>query len=391
VRRDKRFDKSDKWKQAIGAAICEAIRDYKDDDFISVPILENGTIAAARGNDAPAFLSNLILPSHLLRIARDFYLRRRLRDCIEFCRRAYDMKGRLPDDARVEVLRLWGLATIRLGRDYADQRDWVMEEIGHYKSRVARRVRLFLEGFRYRLAANLDLAEEKFLEALSYSSRNLSINRELASLYCKEKRYAEAESYARTAYNELPTNPYTIDVFAETLLGKQQFGLPVDSRELQCVISELRRYGDAPGSSFFLIRDAQAKARDHDYKGALAALERAIDRTPTLLPPYFIRAAILLQQGDVAGAERDRDKINQLLETAGGLSEGDEAQAAELEIGILIEKKQFHEAKEKTERSIFLSRKVIHRLLREIAKGVAFEPDFASESLKSWAAKVPLR
>ena len=113
VRRDSRFEKTDEWRQSIGAKICDVIKDYQDDDSISVPILETATVAAARGAAAaPAFLSQLILPSHLLRIARDFYDKRKWGLCIEFCQRAFSMKDRLPQDAQVEVLRLWGLSTI---------------------------------------------------------------------------------------------------------------------------------------------------------------------------------------------------------------------------------------------------------------------------------------
>jgi tetratricopeptide (TPR) repeat protein len=387
VRRDMRFERSDGWKQSIGAAICEAIKDYKDDDFISVPILESATMAAARGGKAPAFLSHLVLPSHLLRIARDFYDRARRKDCIEFCERAYALKHRLPEDAQIEALRLWGLSAIRLGRDYSDALNRVMARLRTYTSKTARRNALFLEGFKYRFVADWDKAEEKYLAALALSPGNQSINRELASLYCKERRYAEAETYARAAYRDAPTNPFILDILAETLLGKQHFGLPVDRDEIRRIQAELKIYGDAPGSSFFLVRDGQEKARDRNFPGALASLDKAIERTPTLLSPYFIRADVRLQAGDVLGAERDLEKINQLLTDAGGLSEGDEARAAELEIRIMIDKKQFQAAKDKAERSVFLPRPVANRLLRQLSRVIGFEPDAASDSLRKWASR----
>jgi tetratricopeptide (TPR) repeat protein len=385
VRRDDRFTKSDQWKQAIGATICEAIREYQDDDSIRVPILESATIAAARGATAPKFLSNLILPSHLLRIARDLYDRKKRRDCMEFCERAFSMKRRLPEDAQIEVLRLWGLSAIRVGSAAREQLDRVMAQLGNYKSRIARRVKLFLEGFQYRLIAKWDLAEEKFLAALALSPDNQSINREIASLYCKERRYAEAESYARNAYKVAPTNPFILDILAETLLGKQQQKLPVDPTEVQRIQAELKVYGDAPGSSFFLVRDGQAKARDRKYPQALEALGKAIERTPSLLAPYFIRADVLIQMNDVVGAEKDLQLINKLLTDAGGFSEGYEAQASELEVRILIEKRQFQTAKDKAERSIFLPRAVSKRLLQQLARAIGFEPGTASPGLRAWA------
>ena len=116
VRRDQRFEKSDDWRSKLGATICDAVMDYRDDDHIPVTVLQVGTLAAARSENPPAFLSNLILPSHFLRVARDYYDRDKRRLCMEFCKRAYDMRTRLPIDARVEVLRLWGAVCIEIRR-----------------------------------------------------------------------------------------------------------------------------------------------------------------------------------------------------------------------------------------------------------------------------------
>jgi tetratricopeptide (TPR) repeat protein len=385
VRRDERFEKTDQWKQTIGSSICDAIKDYKDDDFVSVPILESGTIAAAKGATAPPYLSSLVLPSHLLRIARDFYDGGRRKDCIEFCERAYGMRQRLPEDAQIEALRLWGLSAVRRGREYSDVFNKVLGLIRCHTSRTARRVAHFIEGFKHRLAAEWDAAEEQYLKAYALSPSNASINRELASLYCKQRRYAEAEQYARAAYRISPTNPFLIDIMAETLLGRQSQNLPVDKGEIEKIQRELKIYGDAPGSSFFLVRDGQAKARDRNFPAALQALNKAIERTSNLLPPYFIRADVYLQTGDVRGAERDLSEINKILNAAGGTSDGEEAQAHELEVRILTEKKQFQAAKDRIERSYFLSAHVTERLLRNLAMAIAYNPESASASLRTWA------
>jgi hypothetical protein len=260
IRRDKRFEKPDAWKQKVGASICEALKDYKNEDHVSVAIIESATIAAAAGASAPPFLSNLILPSHLLRIARDYYDLRKSGVCIEFCKRAFDMKSRLTVDGQIEVLRLWGLSAIRI--DDKQSYQMVLGELANYGSNIAKRNTYFLEGFYLRRHDRLDDAEEKFLSAWRLSKDNQSINHQLASLYCKQRRYNDAEAYARAAYRTAPTNPFNIDILAETLLGKMQFGLSVDVREVNRVLGELRIYGDAPGSSFYLIRDAQRRARD---------------------------------------------------------------------------------------------------------------------------------
>jgi tetratricopeptide (TPR) repeat protein len=296
------------------------------------------------------------------------------------------MRDRLPSDEQVEVLRLWGLSAIKLG----DQKVFtkVITQLGRYRTQSAARVQKLLQGFPYRIRGDLDHAEEKFLEAWKLAPRNQSINRELASLYCKQRRYSDAESHARAAYETAPTNPFIIDIMAETLLDKVQAGLPVDAKELRSILGDLAVYGDAPGSSFFLIRDAQQKAGNRDYSGAMQALNRAVERTPALSSPYFIRAEVLMRMVDISGAERDLHEINRLLTDAGGFSEGDGARASELEIEILIGNRQFKVAKEKIERAAFLPSRVAQRLSEQLAKSIGFEPMATDSAMREWAKEL---
>src|SRR5262249_26981072 len=145
-------------------------------------------------------------------------------------------------------------------------------------SNIAKRHAFFVEGFYLRRLDRLDEAEAKFLECWKLSRDNQSVNRELAQLYCRQKQYNEAEAYARAAYATGPTNPFIIDSLVETLHGKQSAGQPVDPAELAKMMGELKRYGDAPGSAFYLIRTAQGLARDKKFPAALDAISRAIER-----------------------------------------------------------------------------------------------------------------
>lgn len=252
-------------------------------------------------------------------------------------------------------------------------------------SRLARRIGLFLEGFDLRNRNRLDEAEQKFRAAWELSKRNQSINRELAKLYCRQRRYVDAELHARAAYEDAPTNPYIIDILVETLLGKWQSGQSVDQTELARLMDELKTYGDAPGSSFFLIRQAQQFLRAGNKNDALRTVSSAIDRTPNLLSAYFLRTDVYLAIPDVAGAEKDVVQINRLLASAGGFSEGEEAQLQELEARILIEKRQYEAAKEKIQNAAFLPRKMQERLLDTLARIIGFEPASASRALQEWS------
>jgi hypothetical protein len=89
---------------------------------------------------------------------------------------------------------------------------------------------------------------------------------------------------------------------------------------------------------------------------------------------------------DPNGAEKDLAKIEQLLEQAGGFSEGDESQTHDLAARIMIEKRQFRTAKNKIDTSAFLPRKVRRRLLARLARAIGFTPEAADRELQRWAA-----
>jgi predicted Zn-dependent protease len=262
----------------------------------------------------------------------------------------------------------------------------VLKTLGGINSRTARKNMLFLEGFNLRLKSDFDAAEEKFIESWKLGKENQSVNRELASLFCKQRRYSEAEGYARSAYRIAPTNPYIIDILAEILLGQAASGLRIDHAELDRLINELRIYGDAPGSSFYLIRQAQAFARNGKMPQALKAIAKAIERTPNLLPPYFIRADILIGLNDIAGVEKDLNQIDALLEEAGGFSEGDEMRLHELQARLLMEKRQFRQAMTKVDHSAFLTKPMKKRLLTQLAKNISrFGESVTDRDMVGWA------
>ncbi|TNV70984.1 hypothetical protein FGO68_gene11309 [Halteria grandinella] len=234
IRRDKRFDRSDVWKTELGRRICELADEYTDDDHMPVSLINTAVVAAVRSDKPTRFVSNFVLPSHYLMIAREYYDARKSKSCMAFCEKAFAMRSNLTLDAQIEVLRLWGLSAVRSQNDLVFNH--VIAYIRDYTHVSAKRVSLFLRGFRHRVRGELDSAEPMFLEAWKLSRENQSINREIANLYLKQKRYNEAESYARAAYNQSPTNPFLIDMMAEVILGRAHAGLRIDQGELDVVV-----------------------------------------------------------------------------------------------------------------------------------------------------------
>ncbi len=382
--RDKRFRRNNRWRGDIAIKILDAISDYKTNENIRVSVLESAAKATIISGKYSGIATQFILPSHFLVLANEAYVSDKWKDSLEFSKRAYELRGRLSVDGAIEALRLHGLSGIRLGDQ--GELEYALNELSSYKSnKTAKRHWHFLQGFQLRLKKDYDAAERQFLNAHRISPNNLSINRELASLYRHRGEYIEAEGYARDGYAVAPTNPFVIDVLLESLLGKAHQNLSVDHEEIGRLFAELKRYGDVPGSSFYQARKAQDLFRQKNKVEALAAAEAAIARTPEFLPVYFLRADIRLSLKDTKGARSDLKAVNQILDRRGGFSEQEEGKTSELEIRILIEEKQFRQAKEKLFSAVFMPNSVRSRLKHSLARAISYEQGNVDSPTKQWA------
>ncbi len=296
------------------------------------------------------------------------------------------MSDRLTDEGKVETFRLLGLSSVRISNEKEYRR--AVEGLSEFdKVRSAKRSFHFIQGFRARIRGRLDEAEEHFLKAYSFGRDNQSTNRELASLYCKQKLYVEAERYARAALALQPTNPYILDIMAEVLLGKSASGDVVEYSEISRVLDDLRDHGDAPGLSFFLVRQAHELMRQGNLREASIAANRAVDKTENLVAPYFIRADIKLKMSDARSAQQDMTKIESILQSSGGFSREDEASLHELKARILSENGDLSAAKDIIERSAFMSSRMRGRANDNLAKIIRLSTGRVSDELKNWAEK----
>ena len=385
--RDKRFRKSDDWKRRIAINIVQSVSQYEGDESAPVALLEVAATASIISAKSQTFISQFILPSYYVALARNAYDDDRRKQAIDFCKRAYELKNALSVEAKIEALRIWGLSAIRIADE--EGTEFALRELATYGAKkIARRHAYFIRGFAYRLRKRYDDAEHEFLEAHKLARGNLSINRELASLYRRRGEFVEAEGYARTAYEILPTNPYVLDVLLESLLGKSYLNMAVDQNEIIRLFDELKRYGDVPGSSFYQARMAQDFLRRKNKPQALAAANKAIERTPEFLPCYFMRADIYIGMANATAARNDLDTINSILQRRGGFSEEDEGKTVEVEVGILTEERNFRAAREKLNNSQFIPRKTAVRLAKRLALAISYESEKADRQSRDWAHKL---
>ncbi len=383
ARRDDRFTRSDDWRRSAANTISEHISLYEPEDEIPLNLLETATMASIRSDDSPDYVRALVLPSHLLIVAREHYDNKRRELCISLAKQAYDLKVNMTADAQIEALRLWALSAARIkdAKEYAQ----AMKLLKSKGSKTAVRVAAFVSGFKARLDNRDDEAEAHFIEAWNLSPTNASINRELAKIYCGQKNYVEAEQYARQAYSVAPTNPYLLDIMLEVLLGKQATGLDVSINEIRDVQAALKVHGNEPGLSFFPVREAQKYLNNREYSMAISLANQAIEMTPDLIAPYFIKIEAQTRSGmPLTHAEKTIKDLRGIIESI-GTSEGERARLDEAEIQINIERKQYVVAKKSIDESYQMPERIRMRLYQGLAKAVSFNSSSATPEIVNWA------
>ena len=378
---------NNRWRGEIALKVLDFVSAYKGDENVPIALLETAAKAAIISGKFSGIATQFILPSHFLILANEAYADDRRKDCIDFCKKAYQLRARLSLDGRIEVLRLWGLSAIRLGDE--EELGFALKELEAYRARkTAKRNMFFLRGFQLRLKKNYDEAERQFLQAYKIAPRNLSVNRELASLYRHRGEYVEAEGYARDGYDLSPTNPFVIDVLLEYPRGKA-------SQEITPITT---RSGDFSWSLDATETCLAPLFIRLEWHRIFFGRKRSPKRFPQLmrpssaplvfLPVYFLRAEICLSMNDTKGARADLKTINEISDRRGGVSEDDEGRTTELEVKILTEEKQFRSAKEKVNTAIFIPSSVRRRLKRSLARAISYELSDVDVATKNLALQI---
>ncbi len=218
-------------RRSVAQKILKRATELKSDEIVPLSTIDAGVLASFRDEkQPPSWLAKMVLPFHLLRIAKELYDDKKYPMAAEFCQKALSQGGSLTIDAQVEALRLRGMSLARLGG--VNQEFWDnIECLRHVRTRSASRNVHFIQGFRFRLEGRADAAEKEFRSAYSYDNRNFHVLGELAQVLAAQERYDEAELYAREAYAIAPTNVFVIDNLLEILIGssKLKFVLQEDA------------------------------------------------------------------------------------------------------------------------------------------------------------------
>jgi tetratricopeptide (TPR) repeat protein len=280
----------------ISHRILRIASEFHEGDEVKIETIDAVALAAVRsGTKPPAWIGQLILPAHLLRIARELYDDEKHSRCLDLAKEAWDRHVHLSIDAQVECLRLISISAARLN----DIESFSIGEQGLSKigTRTARRNRHFVRGFWNRLYGKADLAESEFKKALAIDSNHFHVLREIAAVLLVQERYEDAREYAKRAYRIAPTNPYIIDMMLECIIGSVDPPSLLDDPFVERLFSDLANYGDGAGRFFFDDRRRQFWIKVGRMDEALRHADLAVRKLPKKFGPKAARFFLLLELG----------------------------------------------------------------------------------------------
>lgn len=377
IRHDRRFRREATWYKSISRRILDEVAQYQSDDAVSINLVTGAVVPALKEAAEIEFVSTFILPSHFVRIARDYYDRREWKRAVEFCSEALRNENRLTTDGVIETLRIQGLATTRLD-PYENTVFHAARRLDDINTRTSKRIAAFLRGFAFRFQKKLDKAEKEFLKAYRLQPKHIHTNREIASILCRQRRYSEAEHYARQAHRVAPDNPYILDVLLQVLDGKARQGESVSPKEIERFDDALKAVCSHGAYHFYDLRQARKALVAGNFLEAGQIAQEVLMASPTLIEARRLKIEAAFRAGDVAGARREHS-------TFGGLDHEDAALEAEIiEAEILMEEDDYLGAKEVIEKIGTYSRHIANDLATRLEKIVAFEGAKAPKQLVEW-------
>ena len=389
IQRDSRFQMDKDLRQKTAQSVVEVVAGYKNDDNVSVELIEVGITASivSGESDKYKFLTDIILPSHFLRLARQSYDRNDHKLAVDLCEQALSREVLLTEEGKIEALRIRGLSLARL-RERGKLKD-NNSDLRRVGSKYAKIIAFFLEGFDNRLAGDLDGAESAFLKGYSLGHENYHIMRELAQVYLRQGRFAEAETYARKAHEFAPTNPFQIDMLISVLVGKAQCRDEIlDSQEIRTLMKDLERYDEKEGRTFFLAKQADLALIAGNITEALEWADKAVQLSPNRFTSLMTRAQIRMKAGDLAGVSHDLDLMKTIIDDS-STGEGKSwlVEYDKIKIRLYLEQRRYRDAKKHLYLARQLPKHVFGQMMKQIVVAIKWDQNFRDHEIIQWAGE----
>lgn len=313
VDRDTRFTLAPAIHKEMLRTISEQLIAASEDSLVPLSMVEAGILAALQdGRELSPLASSFMLPSHLIWLARRRYDEKKPQEAIQLAQRGLQGKDRLSPAGKVEACRILCLAAARRGQD-ADF-NFGIQILRSIATEPWSRSNLnFLLGFNARMHGHLPEAEDYFRRAYQESPRNFSAGRELASICLVRGNQADAEKFAREAFEIAQDNPYILDILLSVLIRSTRARVTEARSEITTLFDRLEQSDDATGHSFYATRRAEYELRWGSIDTACTLIDDAIRQSPGIFNVHALRAEIYLERGNKAIALEELKKLREIV------------------------------------------------------------------------------
>jgi tetratricopeptide (TPR) repeat protein len=307
VDRDRRFEIRPLEQSRLLGVISQELTAKQDADEISASMIDAAILARLQeGDELPPLFAALLLPSHLVWLARRRYDEKRLEECIKLACSALDAMGRLSPAGAVEACRVLCLAAAR--RDQQEDFDRGISVLRASATDSWARSNLnYLLGFNARMRGRVPEAENFFRAAYDDSPGNFSAAHEIASICLARGNLTDAELFARQAFGSTPDNAYVLDILLRILMARDQQDATKNDQEISLLFDRLKLVGEEEGRSFYTTRRAEYELKFGSLDEACKLIDGAVAKTPGIFNVHALRAEIYLERGNKAIA---RDEIS---------------------------------------------------------------------------------
>lgn len=277
LQRHKSWQLDREWMNGVDERVARAGESFTDEGIGSSALLDNAIAANLRlGNRQSSPLANLVLGSHLFRIARDVYNSGNYKKALELYREALSLRSTLAPEAVSEALRIMGLCGVRLELD--EVLASAISQLNALNLQTARRNSAFLRGFRERRQKNYSAALPHFEESLRYGEHPHTL-REAAFCALKLGDLQQARNWASKAVQTAQTNAYFLDVMCRVVLAEFILTKARDKEvEFEGFLRRLERACSSTGDSFADLRALERAVAFRDVS-TVRAIANKLERS----------------------------------------------------------------------------------------------------------------
>lgn len=357
--------------------LLDRVNNISIDDYASISTIDAWVLSSLRQekNMENIILTRCLLPSHLLRVSREFYDRKDFSRTIELAQKALHGSNKLSSEAQVESLRLICLSSVRLGQD--NTLHLSLDKLTAHGNKSALRTAAFIRGFKARYDGNIDIAEREYRQAFELDGKkNFHILRELAQILKIKEEFQEAEEFSRAAQNIAGRNPFILDTLLEIIIERNKDNQKFlrDDKELKELFDVLKEAAHREQRSFYESRLAHYYSCLHDPSEAEKWALEAEKITPSHVPVLLTLAKIQINSNNTFEADKTLNKVQKIIIGAGkNADRRNVAEMDKLKILLLTQSGDFSSARTELQRARALPHKIQESLMKKIDIAEAYQ------------------